>query len=73
MHNDRVNSVQKLMNKYNNVDKFLKNKNQSEEALIDRLIQQEGETKKQAEVAKEEKQEEGEAKDISKVKDKKWK
>lgn len=37
-HNDRINTVNKLMHTYNNVNKYLMTKNGGEEALIDRLV-----------------------------------
>ena len=36
-HNDRINTVQKLMHSYNNVNKYLFKQNASEEVLIKRL------------------------------------
>jgi len=47
-HNDRVASVQKLMHTYQKVDKFLQTKNQSEEALIERLCKEEDKKNKEA-------------------------
>ena len=44
-HNDRINTVQRLMHSYNNVNKFLHKQNASEEVLIQRLEQQEAKQK----------------------------
>lgn len=41
LHNDRVNTVNRLMHKYRDVDKFLSKKNGSEEEMIKRLEEQE--------------------------------
>lgn len=40
-HNDRINSVQKLMHSYQHVNKLMQNQQQNEEALIRRLEEQE--------------------------------
>jgi hypothetical protein len=44
-HNDRINTVQRLMHAYNNVNKYLVKQNASEEVLIKRLEQQEAKQK----------------------------
>jgi hypothetical protein len=40
-HNDRINTVQRLMHSYQNVNKYLIKQNASEEVLIKRLEEQE--------------------------------
>ena len=51
MHNDRINSVQKLMNKYANVNKYLGEVNHNEQQLIKNIenFEQENKLKKQNE------------------------
>jgi hypothetical protein len=40
-HNDRINTVQRLMHSYNNVNKFLIKQNASEEVMIKRMEEME--------------------------------
>ena len=40
-HNDRINTVQRLMHSYNNVHKFLIKQNASEEVMIKRMEEME--------------------------------
>ena len=37
-HNDRINTVQRLMHSFKKVDRFLQQKNGSEEAMIERML-----------------------------------
>ena len=40
-HNDRINTVQRLMHSYNNVNRFLIKQNAREEVMIKRMEEQE--------------------------------